>query len=89
MGTLLDPKTGKTSFDKDWLYLTVVSQNQGFRIKMVAKFKEDAHAHAGALHKEKNRQSQDSMAGEVDEEGNVKRKSRKDQELTIDNLELG
>lgn len=44
MGTLMDPKTGKTSFDKDWLYLTVVSQNQGFRIKMVAKFKEDAHA---------------------------------------------
>jgi hypothetical protein len=44
MGTHADPKTGKTSFDKDWLYITVDSQNQGLRIKMLAKFKEDANA---------------------------------------------
>tara|TARA_B110000285_G_scaffold133654_1_gene149867 strand:+ start:632 stop:916 length:285 start_codon:yes stop_codon:yes gene_type:complete len=44
MGTHCDPKTGKTLFDKEWLYITVDSQNQGFRIKMLAKFKEDAHA---------------------------------------------
>ena len=46
MGTLADPKTGKTSFDKDWLYVTIISQYQGFRIKMLAKFKEDPQAMA-------------------------------------------
>ena len=44
MGTLIDPKTGKSSFDKDWLYLTVDSQTQGLKIKILAKFKEDVHA---------------------------------------------
>lgn len=56
MGTLANPKTGKTSFDKEWLYFTVISQNQGFRIRVLAKFKEDPHA-AAALHRDKNRGS--------------------------------
>ena len=95
-----DPKTGKMIFDNEWIYLTVISLNSGCKIRITPKFKEDlssSKASAAASTRRKRervtdmvQEATDSAADGAAEAGEYgARRSAYDNELTIQNLELG